>query len=174
MWRRALCSLAVVGLGGTTLPAQEFLWAGYARTVALGQTAEAFKDGYLLDVGVAWKVGSRDDLSLQTGLLYGGNHVQGVGGTVDLWGLTVGLGYSPITVGPIEPYLIGGTGYLRRTDFGSNSGDLAYYAGGGIHGHLGDVAGWWLEARYLGAGSGDQRLELLPVTLGLTLPLKRR
>jgi hypothetical protein len=102
MWRRALCSLAVVALGATTLPAQEFLWAGYARTVALGQTAEAFKDGYLLDVGVAWKVGSRDDLSLQTGLLYGGNHVQGVGGTVDLWGLTVGLGYSPITVGALK------------------------------------------------------------------------
>jgi hypothetical protein len=69
---------------------------------------------------------------------------------------------------------VAGVGYIKRSDFGSGSGDPGYYAGGGVHSRLGDVAGWWLEARYLGAGTSGERLELVPVTLGLTFPLKRR
>jgi hypothetical protein len=174
MIRRSLCVVAAVVLGTSTLPAQEFLWAGLARTVALGATGDAFEDGYLLDVGIAWAVTGRQDLTVQTGLLYGGNRLKGAGGTVDVMGLTVGVGYAPKRWAYFEPYAVAGVGYIKRSDFGSGSGDPGYYAGGGVHSRLGDVAGWWLEARYLGAGTSGERLELVPVTLGLTFPLKRR
>jgi hypothetical protein len=174
MFRRSLLTFALVALGATTLPAQEFLWAGLARSVAIGRTADTFDDGYLFDVGIAWRIGNREDLNLQTGLLYGGNKLSGAGGTVDVMGFTVGLGYSPIQSAFLQPYVLAGVGYIRQTNFGASSGEPAYFAGGGMHGKLGDVAGWWLEARYLGAGTSGDRLELLPVTLGLTFPLKRR
>jgi len=157
--------------GASSASAQgNFVWLGGSATVPIGDSGDALKTGYLLDFGFGRPINEK--LGLQIGGLYGSSDAKTGTGSIDLLGGSVGLGYNFTTEAMLNPYVLGSVGMMQSDNGVTDAeSEFMFQIGAGLFKTLSTRFGFWAEARYLSAGSGNTKLTLVPVAAGISITL---
>ena len=149
--------------------AQRSAWIGVGATPPAGDSKEAIKTGWLLDVGVAQPLGA-SKFALQAGGLFGSNSAKVGDGSSTLLGAMVNIIYGTGFQAKLGWYAYAGGGFLNlKPDAGEWKTHGAFQMGAGLSRQLNAKHDLWAEVRYLGAGQGiDFELTLMPITVGIT------
>jgi hypothetical protein len=175
MKRLSVLFTAVVVASLLTAPSasaqmSKFVWVGGAAVVPTGDSGDGLETGWWADVGFG--LGFNEKVSLQLGGLFGSNDAKTGNGKLDMMGGSLGLGYSLTTGAMLNPYLLGSIGMLQMDNGVTDAeSEVMFQGGGGVFSALGQRVGFFVEARYLQAGSGDTKFTAIPVAVGLTFSL---
>lgn len=143
----------------------KYAWIGAGAGIPIGDSGDGLKTGYLADVGIGFDL--REKVDLHLGVLFGNNPHKIGDRSTDLLGGSVGLEYAITTGKAANPYVLGGVGAMRLDAAGEADTEFMFHGGGGIAGPLSPRLGYWIEARYLQAGSGDSKLTIVPLAAGI-------
>lgn len=148
--------------------AQRGVWLAAAGTPPIGDSKDALKTGWLLDFGYSHPLGA-SKVSLQAGGLYGSNSAKVGDGSMTLFGGLINLIYGTGIKPKWSWYVYGGGGALSlKPDQGDSETKGAFHVGTGLSRELNAKHDLWFEARYLSSGSGNEKLTLMPITVGIS------
>lgn len=167
--RACLTALALACFAPTVRAQTPYVWLGGAATMPIGDSKNALKTGWLLDVGYGHPIAGSKKLSFQIGGLYGSNSSKfGGTGKNSLLGGMANLSLGTSSDKKMGGYFYAGGGVLQLKSEGA-SGDTkgAFQVGGGVTRTI-SMGSIWAEVRYLASGSSPTKLTLLPITVGIT------
>ena len=165
----AVAGVLVVSLASAVHAQSRYSWVGVAATVPVGDSKDAMKTGWMGDVGMGFPLMGSKKTSLQLGGLYGSNDAKVGSGSSTFYAVYLNVGYTVNPDAKISPYGYLGGGILgSKPEGGSSDTNGAYQVGAGLAYTVNPKCQFWGEARYLGSGSGNSKLTLMPITIGLT------
>jgi hypothetical protein len=176
MNRCARLAFAVVLCAGLSAPAAGqtplLVWAGAGPSIPLGDFGDRADTGWMAGAGLLAIIGQSGLWAGVEGTL-GRNSYKGYGGNHELMGGGGMVGYTLAQGARAQPYVFGNVGLLSlKTSSGGPSGDstsgLSMGAGAGVTYNLTESASLFASGRYLTADIEDNRLNMVPVTVGLT------
>lgn len=176
MYRAAAVVVSAVMMVCTAAPMAHgqsaYMWLGAGATIPVGDSKDSFKTGWLADAGVGFPLMGSTHVSLQIQGLYGSSGAKVVSGSTSLFAGLVNLSYGTSPDVKTGAYFYVGGGYLsRKPEGGPSDGNGAYQVGGGLSQNLSDKLTLWADLRYLVSGSGDSKLQLMPVVVGVSYTL---
>lgn len=162
----AMLVAASLAAAGSARAQGHFVWAGASAAVPIGDSKDGLKTGFLADVGLGHTVNEK--LTLQLGGLFGSSSHKVGDGSTDLLGGSLGVGYTLVSNAHFSPYVLGSVGMMRADNGITDAeSEFMFQLGAGLTEPLTSRAVLWCETRYLSAGSGDSKLTLVPLAIGV-------
>jgi hypothetical protein len=180
MNRCARLAFAVVLCAGLSSPAAAqtplLVWGGAGPSIPLGDFGDAADAGWMAGAGLLAVIGQSGLWAGVEGTLGRNSFKDYDGGNWELMGGGGMLGYTLAQGARARPYVFGNVGLLSlKASAGGSSSDsesgLSMGAGAGVTYSLTESASLFASGRYLTADIEDQRINMVPVTIGFTYVL---
>lgn len=149
--------------------AQMYGWFGGVLSTPISDTKDVLKTGYMVDVGIGKGIAQNGDVSLNVEGLFGSSDYKNASGSSTLYGVFVNLEYDINGQATLHPYAYVGGGMLSaKSEQGDTKSKGAYQGGAGLAYKLSSQWTLWGDVRYLGSGSGTEKVTLLPISVGFS------
>lgn len=149
--------------------AQMYGWLGGVASIPLSDTKDVLKTGYMASVGIGKGIAQNGDFSINVEGLLGSSDFKNTSGSSTLYGGFVNLEYDFNSKATLHPYAYVGGGVLSaKSEQGDTKSKGAYQGGAGLAYKLNSQWTLWGDVRYLGSGSGTEKVTLLPISVGFS------
>ena len=140
----------------------------------MSDTKNVLKTGVLGNAGIGMALKGSDKWSVGVEGFYGSaDYKSPLTGSTNLYAALVDIWFSPMPKAKLSPYIVAGYGVLGvKPDNGTSKSKGAYQIEGGVNCRLNAKWGLWADVRYMGSGSGNDKLTFLPITVGLSYDIK--
>lgn len=170
----AFLLVALLAVPATSKAQSGYWWVGAGAMVPTGDAADVVSTGWMGTAGLGLDISSVKGLSVQGEFLYGSNSVKsGIGtGNLTQTGFIANVEYAFSPDAEWNPYVYAGYGIVssKASAGGSSDSNGAFNAAAGLSYKYSPKLNIWGEARYMSISTTGTSTNLIPITIGISMP----